>query len=520
MATVRLTLEHCSTCISAVGYVNLSAIGAGDGSIIARGAQNEVSLVTHSTPLNWVRNPHDIVHIWHEKVDDSYVLIDTLLQANWDHIWITPLADGSHIFGGLAVTTSAEEGEFTHDLGDEPTQFLKHFAVQGTMGILHTLLEQLNWQQLATFDKGTQAELMRSNNRFHLALENSSNIILFLNEKGIIQQYNAPFARLMKCDINDYVGQPFWEIAHDQDVKILREALQDARETGTQSQVTVQLDTLELQNTDITLAAIVELNAHVGFVCTMQDVTERVKIENQLRTQLAHEQEVNHLRSQFVSMASHQFRTPLAIIQAAAESFVDYHDKMNHEHRVQRLERIKQQIDRMTVLLDNVLILSDLESHQTLFNPMLIDINKWLTRFLRKYQTDQERVDILYQATTDEEATIWADEEVLRRIMRQLIANAIKFSEQDSHIWVILQTTKTDVVLKVSDNGVGIPQEDIDRVFESFYRSTNALPLPGNGLGLAILREDVRLLGGEVTLESVVGEGTTVTCTFTKSSAL
>ncbi|MAU12121.1 MAG: hypothetical protein CL607_20030 [Anaerolineaceae bacterium] len=513
-------LEHCSTCDSAVGFVNLAAIGAGDGSIIARGTHHEVSLVTHSTPLNWVRNPLEIGHIYRGQIDDSYVLTDTLLNEDWEHLWVIPLADGSHDFGGLSVATSANEGEFQHDLGDEPTHLLDHFAVQGTMGILHTLLEQLNWQQVATFDKGTQAELMSSNNRFRLALENSSNVILFLNEDGIIQQYNAPFSRLMQCDINDYIGQPFWEIVHDQDMDVLREAMQDAHDSGSQSQVMVQLNTEEQQNVDITIAAIVELKAHVGFVCTMQDVTERVKIENQLRTQLAHEQEVNHLRSQFVSMASHQFRTPLAIIQAAAESFVDYHDKMNHDHRVQRLERIKQQIERMTVLLDNVLVLSDLESHQTLFNPMPIDVNKWLTRFLRKYQIDHGRVDILYQATTDDDATIWADEEVLRRILRQLIANAFKFSEDDGQVRVILQTTQSEVIVQVADNGVGIPQEDIDRVFESFYRSSNALPLPGNGLGLAILKEDVRLLGGDVALESTLGEGTTVTCRFTKSSAL
>ena len=515
LSTTQASLPF-SECGVVFGYINLETVCTATGAMIATTAPDHDPLTTLPDPIQWLTQPNDVQLLTYDQMDSHQAAqLRSWMPQACQQGWAVPITIENRLIGGIIIPVR-EPDHWT----DAQFNALRHLTAQCALGMSNSNCSQSTLDKLPSADAAAQEELVSSRNRFNLALENSINAILFLTEMGLIEQYNAAFAQIMGCGPADFLDQPIWEIARDEDMAELHQAVRAVRERGRQHRVTIQLNTQQPQSVEVAFTPIVERDKHVGFVCTMQDVTERVKVEAQLRSQLIHEQEVNHMRSQFVSMASHQFRTPLAIIQAAAESFVEYHDKMDHHKRVQRLERIREQVERMTLLLDNVLTLSDLTSHRKLFNPTVIDLAKWLPNFLKSYTSQNPGSVIDYQPHLDDDAAIWADEEVLRRIFLQLLTNAIKFSPPDDPIEVSMISTPTKVVITVTDKGVGIPNEDIERVFESFFRSTNALPLPGNGLGLAILKEDMRLLGGEVTLKSELGQGTTVTSTFTRSTAL
>lgn len=246
----------------------------------------------------------------------------------------------------------------------------------------------------------------------------------------------------------------------------------------------------------------------------LAEISERKRLEEELTRLLEKEKELGELKSRFVSMASHEFRTPLTIILSSAELLGFYGDRWADEKRSQLLKRIQSAVGHMTGLLEDILILGKSEEAKIEVEPTRLNLAEFCREHLEEagyHLISQHKINY-----TRPEAAVEAelDKKLLRHILTNLISNALKYSPGQAEIWLELAHEEQWAVIKVRDKGIGIPEEDMKHLFEPFHRAANAGEIGGTGLGLNIVKNFVELQGGQVRVESQLDAGTTVTVSF------
>ncbi|MGD2179567.1 GAF domain-containing protein [Lusitaniella coriacea] len=231
---------------------------------------------------------------------------------------------------------------------------------------------------------------------------------------------------------------------------------------------------------------------------------------------LEQEKDLNELKSRFVSMTSHEFRTPLSVISSSAGLIQDYGDRVSTEKRQKHLNRIQSSVKHMTQLLEDVLAINRAESDRLEFRPTAIDIVEFCRDLVEELQQSSPQHAIIFQTHEIEIAHkdaqfcyTYIDEKLLRQILTNLLSNAIKYSPQGGTIDLNYTHNNRQLTFEVRDRGIGIPIEDQERLFESFYRAENVGAIPGTGLGLTIVKKCVDLHQGEISVKSEPGKGTT-----------
>lgn len=254
-----------------------------------------------------------------------------------------------------------------------------------------------------------------------------------------------------------------------------------------------------------------------GLGMTITDVTTRKKLEIEtrhaeiLKVALEKEREVVALKERIISIISHEFRTPLTVIQTSSDLFTRYFDRLAEGRRKQLLQQIKEQITHMTSLIDNVLTIGRSQAGKIEFNPAPVDLEPFCRNIFEQIEfTDSEehRFDFVSTAT---DRLVMADANLLQHVLTNLLTNAVKFSPARSKITFELAHNAHTVKIRIRDEGIGIPQDDMERMFEPFHRASNAANIGGTGLGLSIAKQYVELHGGSIQGESEVGKGSTFT---------
>ncbi len=241
------------------------------------------------------------------------------------------------------------------------------------------------------------------------------------------------------------------------------------------------------------------------------DITERKKSEDALQQALETEKELNELKSRFVSMASHEFRTPLATILAITETLSAYRHKLSEQQIEERFGRIKDQIQHLTAIMDDVLLLARLQARRAEFKPVMVVLDLLCRSVLDEFQNRPDITQHVVYACDDTLREVSIDRKLMRQVISNLMSNAIKYSPAGTTIQVNLEYTPESVVLSVRDQGIGIPDADLKHLFEPFHRAANVGTISGTGLGLVIIKESVELHSGSIEVESQVGQGTTFT---------
>lgn len=228
---------------------------------------------------------------------------------------------------------------------------------------------------------------------------------------------------------------------------------------------------------------------------------------------LARERELNDLKTRFVSMVSHEFRTPLTAVLSSAELLEHYGARFSEEKRLTHLHRIQATVQRMTGLLDDVLLVSRSEAGQFAFEPIPLNFADFFQEIVEEFQLGMGAQHHLVMELTgmgEGEAPPLMDGRLLHHILRNLISNAIKYSPAGSTVQVAARRESDRVIIRVTDQGIGIPADDMTHLFEPFHRADNVGSIAGTGLGLNIARRAVELHRGTMAVESVEGQG----CTF------
>lgn len=247
------------------------------------------------------------------------------------------------------------------------------------------------------------------------------------------------------------------------------------------------------------------------------DSTQRKQAEAALKLALVQEKELGELKSRFVSMASHEFRTPLAAILATTETLSYYRAKMTQEQIDSRLDKIRQQVLYMKEIMEDVLQLARMQGGRIEFAPMQGDFAALCREIVEEFESQAlYRGRIVYTCAT---VAVMADFDprLMRQVINNLLLNALKYSPTEKMVQIELVQDALQVTLRVSDEGIGIPPNDLKHLFEPFHRATNVGTISGTGLGLSIAKQAVDLHKGTLAPVSQVDVGTTFTVVLPKA---
>ena len=242
---------------------------------------------------------------------------------------------------------------------------------------------------------------------------------------------------------------------------------------------------------------------------TITDISERKIAEQSLLQSLAHERELGEMKSGFVSMVSHEFRTPLGVILSSTEILLNYFERLSADKRNEHLQTIVRSVRSLSRLVEEVLLLSKVEAGRLKFQPThleLITLGEQLIDEAHSAAEAAHPVSFDYGADL---AGAVGDEDLLRHILANLLSNAMKYSSAGSPIELSVAREGEYAIFTLRDHGIGIPPDDIKNLFQAFHRGRNVGQQPGTGLGLVIVRSFARHHGGDIQITSEVGAGTT-----------
>lgn len=258
-----------------------------------------------------------------------------------------------------------------------------------------------------------------------------------------------------------------------------------------------------------------EVLARVKTQLTLQGLRRELEQKNvALTAALEREKELNRLKSQFVSMVSHEFKTPLTTITLSCNLLERYSDRMSPEKRTEELQVIERTVDHLRELVEQVLTLSRADAGKMPIRREPLDMRVWCERLSERFQALCEGTHTITLTFTGHTETALCDPTLLEHIFSNLLSNAIRYSPAGGGILFDCVRTGDAWVFRVKDAGMGISDADQQHLFEPFHRGENVGTIKGTGLGLSIVKHCVDLLGGAIQVESCFNQGTTFTVTL------
>jgi signal transduction histidine kinase len=243
---------------------------------------------------------------------------------------------------------------------------------------------------------------------------------------------------------------------------------------------------------------------------------QQAELLAQTQAALLKEKQLNTFKSQIVATVSHEYRTPLTSILAAASTLSKHNQQLDESKQQRFLAIIQQKARSMSKLVDNMLMVNQIELDKTRFVPIPLDLLQFFCDLIEQArETLTQEHELIFNSSGNYQG-FRGDRGLLQQIFINLISNAIKYSPHGGSIKFDLNCTESDVIVYIKDEGIGIPIADQQKLFQSFSRASNIGTIPGTGLGLAIAKSCVELHGGNIKLSSQIGQGTKVTVSLPK----
>ena len=242
----------------------------------------------------------------------------------------------------------------------------------------------------------------------------------------------------------------------------------------------------------------------------MNTLEQLEQSKDELAKALVAERELGELKSRFVEMASHEFRTPLTTVLTSATLIEKYPEGDQQDKRQKHLQRIRSSVKHLNDILEEFLSVGKLEEGKVKAQPVSVDLEQLIQDVVAEIQGTLKVAQVV-QLSINCPNRVWLDPSMLRKVMVNLLTNASKYSGEGMTIMVKAECVNNVAILSVADQGIGISAEDQEHLFERFFRAQNAINKPGTGLGLHIVARYVEIMGGTVDLQSELNKGTTVT---------
>lgn len=361
-----------------------------------------------------------------------------------------------------------------------------------------------------------QAELQEQN-FVSVILDTANALITVLDKQGRIIRFNQTCERLTGYSFEEVKGKYIWDlflIPEDIEcVKTLIKELQACHFPNEHENYWIARDGTRRLISWYNTVLLDDTRSVKYFIGIGIDITERQQAE-QMRRQLEHQQELSQLQLRFFSLVSHEFRTPLSTILASVQLLQLCPDKFSPDKKIRNLQRIEAATQRLRQMLDNILIINRAETGQLDFQPTRVNLEQFCQGILAEIPRNRDKYYALNFVQQTDCNNAYLDKNLLRYILINLLTNAIKYSPLGGTIDLQLTCTATEMKFQVRDQGIGIPADDIPHIFEAFYRGKNIDSIPGSGLGLTVAKTCVIVHGGNISVTSEPGVGTTFTVTI------
>ncbi len=421
-----------------------------------------------------------------------------------------PICSHDTVIGFLSADSDVPNF-FTED----HAQRLQAFADQASIAIEHAQLYEEIQRYAAVLEQRVEkrtAQLNHVKERMEAIFNGSSDVMIMCRRDGTIDQVNPAFHTIFKIKADDVHNQSLIMLVVPEHTATMEQSFVAVLETQQPQRLEVIARGAEGTSfdADIVLSPVVGSDDQLfGVICSVRDITVRKKMEVQLRQILTHEMELSELKSRYVSMAAHDLRNPLAIILSAIDIIHHYSDRLTIEQKQSTYDRIRANIKVMVDMLDDILTIGQVESGKLVFEPAPIDTVAFCQNLVAEARQTVRTTQNIEFSSQGNCGTIYLDAKLLRHMLGNLLSNALKYSPEESTVTFTADCAPGQITFRIQDHGIGIPEADRSRLFETFHRASNVRQIHGTGLGLAIVKQSVELHGGTISFESEEGVGTT-----------
>ncbi|WP_421773044.1 ATP-binding protein [Gracilimonas sp.] len=414
-----------------------------------------------------------------------------LEEHNIHSIFIVPIFIQDEFWGFLRFDDCSEEKDWT--LGE--IAILKSFS--STIGM--------------TFERERfQNSLHESRLMFEYITENIDEVFYVRDPNMNILYINEAFEDIFGISVQATLedSQNYTKHIHPDDLENIQKAPLDKKTIFEYRFVTPDNSIKHIANKR---APVFDSDGNiVRYVGVMMDITDIKRAQSEMEEALILEREHHDLKNRFISMISHEIRTPLTAIVSSAEMIEDFFDRLPPEKKKELNHRILGASDKILTLLEEVLLIGKSDAGKLTPEYEEINIQSFLNTLLDEIQITKTRSNAVHQSVQTENRIIILDKKLLSHILVNLLENASKYSNEGSNIWLHIDTSdRQELNIIVKDEGMGIPEEDQEKIFEPFYRAKDVSDIEGTGLGMPIIRQSVRALGGQLHLSSSPNKGST-----------
>lgn len=335
------------------------------------------------------------------------------------------------------------------------------------------------------------------------------------NSAGVFSRVNNAYCSMYGYSKEELLGQPIEKVIEPSNQQAMRQ-MYDNFMAGNEKDSTMELTIVSRNGSQLSVhlssTVIYRNDGKKYLVSALIDITEHRQAQQNTMIALEKERQLNEIKTNFVQMVSHEFRTPLTTVLSYTQLLRNYRQHWSEEQQDKYFNNIEMGVKQLTGLLEDVLLLGEAEHGHPVVIPESTNI-RTLCREIAKeaeiaFSDSAKRIHTEFQCSDLE---IIIDPKVTRRILANILSNALKYSRIDTRVLFSVECTQTHVTFTISDEGIGIPEEYLPKVFEPFSRAANTGMISGTGLGMAIVRNAIEMLGGTINISSVVNKGTIVT---------
>jgi len=416
--------------------------------------------------------------------------------------------------------------DLTHALETNNLLPVRHYHITDKWGENHIVSIQasvIRERIFSTFIDVTEQQrmqqaLIQSEQRYRTIFDNAMYSIVIYNMDGTIQMINNAAAAALNRTPDELIGhllEDFYPNSHEQTIEFLNKVVE--AEDITYVEETVNVDGEAHIIWSVGQAIYNERGEVEGVQVISHDVTTQRQAEayrqqqQQLELSLKKQRQISQLRTRLLTTISHEFRTPLAIIQTNTEMLMRYRDRFTPERQDQKLNQIVAQISHLTGMLDNVRTMNQAQQNDMQYHPTNVNLSDFIQTLNSDFVESRNQPQPLNITVDTTKEMIVFDSNLMRQALGNLLSNASKYSPEDTTISLTIRQNNDTLLFIVSDEGIGISRADQPNIYQPFFRGKNAENVRGTGLGLAIVREIVELHRGHITCESQLDHGTTFT---------
>lgn len=354
-------------------------------------------------------------------------------------------------------------------------------------------------------------ELQQTKEELETIIRSSPDAIVLLDKKGIIKQGNLAWLSMVGVSYPEVHDNPIVKFLNSEDRETFQEALKQTLEDELENDISVILHNKSFHRdipVEVSIAPILE-GREGGAVCNIRDMTQHKETERVLREALDKSKELSELKTKFVTMASHEFRTPLTTILSSSDIVSTYYDRLSTQAILSHLQKIIREVGYLNKLIEDIVIIGRDGDEGFKPNFAVHDLIDLVRKRVNHVKVNDGNHHPIRVKISDRCRSVITDEKLITYIIDNVVENACKYSPEGEPI--LLEITYVNVIrITVRDKGIGIPQADLEHLFDTFYRGNNVGNIRGTGIGLAIAHDAIVAMGGQIDVRSKVNSGTVV----------